>query len=144
MNPQLKKGVLELCVLSQLTKEDKYGYELTDAISREMSIAAGTLYMILKRLKEAGYVETYLQESASGPARKYYHLTEAGTAYQQEKKQEWLDFTQQINRLISEKRFAAACNVADQRNNAAEQEQCSGDITDQQTCFYGVDDQHDT
>ena len=44
MNPQLKKGVLELCVLSQLTKEDKYGYELTDAISREMSIAAGTLY----------------------------------------------------------------------------------------------------
>jgi flotillin len=63
MNPQLKKGVLELCVLSQLTKEDKYGYELTDAISREMSIAAGTLYMILKRLKEAGYVETYLQES---------------------------------------------------------------------------------
>ena len=56
MNPQLKKGVLELCVLSQLTKEDKYGYELTDAISREMSIAAGTLYMILKRLKEAGYV----------------------------------------------------------------------------------------
>ena len=45
MNPQLKKGVLELCVLSQLTKEDKYGYELTDAISREMSIAAGTLYM---------------------------------------------------------------------------------------------------
>ena len=57
MNPQLKKGVLELCVLSQLTKEDKYGYELTDAISREMSIAAGTLYMILKRLKEAGYGE---------------------------------------------------------------------------------------
>lgn len=106
MNPQLKKGVLELCVLSQLTKEDKYGYELTDAISREMSIAAGTLYMILKRLKEAGYVETYLQESASGPARKYYHLTEAGTAYQQEKKQEWLDFTQQINQLAYSARTA--------------------------------------
>ena len=47
MNPQLKKGVLELCVLSQLTKEDKYGYELTDAISREMSIAAGTLSRFL-------------------------------------------------------------------------------------------------
>lgn len=76
MNPQLKKGVLELCVLSQLTSKDKYGYELTDAISQEMSIAAGTLYMILKRLKEAGYVETYLLESASGPARKYYHLTD--------------------------------------------------------------------
>lgn len=68
MNPQLKRASSS-SVSSQLTKEDKYGYELTDAISREMSIAAGTLYMILKRLKEAGYVETYLQESASGPAR---------------------------------------------------------------------------
>ena len=102
MNPQLKKGVLELCVLSQLTKEDKYGYELTDAISGEYDNAAGPLYLFLTRLNEAGNVETYLQESASGPARKYYHLTEAGTAYQQEKKQEWLDFTQQINRLISD------------------------------------------
>lgn len=46
--------------------------------------------------------------------------------------------------VAEEKRLAAACNVADQRNNAAKQEQCSGDITDQQTCFYGVDDQHDT
>ena len=102
MNPQLKKGVLELCVLSQLTKEDKYGYELTDAISREMSIAAGNALYDFKTTQGSRYVETYLQESASGPARKYYHLTEAGTAYQQEKKQEWLDFTQQINRLISD------------------------------------------
>lgn len=46
--------------------------------------------------------------------------------------------------VAEEKRLAAACNVADQRNNAAKQEQCSGDITDQQTRFYGVDDQHDT
>ena len=102
MNPQLKKGVLELCVLSHLTSKDKYGYELTDAISQEMSIAAGTLYMILKRLKEAGYVETYLLESASGPARKYYHLTDTGKLYQQEKKQEWLDFVGQVNRLLSD------------------------------------------
>ena len=103
MNPQLKKGVLELCVLSQLTCKDKYGYELTDAeFGKEMSIAAGTLYMILKRLKEAGYVETYLLESASGPARKYYHLTDAGKLYQQEKKQEWLDFIGQVNRLLSD------------------------------------------
>lgn len=97
-----KKGVLELCVLSQLTSKDKYGYELTDAISQEMSIAAGTLYMILKRLKEAGYVETYLLESASDPARKYYHLTDTGKLYQQEKKQEWLDFVGQVNRLLSD------------------------------------------
>ena len=52
MNAQLKKGALELCVLSQLVKGEKYGYELTEKISAEMSIAGGTLYPILRRLKE--------------------------------------------------------------------------------------------
>ena len=50
MNTQFKKGALELCVLSQLRKADKYGYELTETISREMELATGTLYLILKRL----------------------------------------------------------------------------------------------
>ena len=48
MNTQLKKGALELCVLSQLTKNDMYGYELTESISKEMKIATGTLYPILR------------------------------------------------------------------------------------------------
>ena len=78
MNAQFKKGALELCVLSQLAKGDKYGYELTEEISQEMSIATGTLYPILKKLKDELYVETYLVESEGGPARKYYHLTEKG------------------------------------------------------------------
>ena len=60
MNPQFKKGALELCVLSQLMDADRYGYQLTDAISKEMSIAPGTLYLVLKRLKEEELVETYL------------------------------------------------------------------------------------
>ena len=76
MNAQLKKGALEVCVLSQLAKGDKYGYELTEVISQEMTIAVGTLYPILKRLKDDLYVDTYLVESDGGPARKYYHLTE--------------------------------------------------------------------
>lgn len=45
MNTQFKKGALELCVLSQLRKADKYGYELTETISREMELATGTLYL---------------------------------------------------------------------------------------------------
>ena len=71
MNAQFKKGALELCVLSLLMKRDRYGYELTDAISQEMSIAPGTLYLVLKRLKEEELVETYLVESEEGPARKW-------------------------------------------------------------------------
>lgn len=76
MNTQFKKGALELCVLSQLVRGDKYGYELTERISDEMSIAGGTLYPILRKLKADDYVTTYLVESESGPARKYYKLTD--------------------------------------------------------------------
>lgn len=60
MNAQFKKGALELCVLSQLALRDQYGYELTENISKEMKLAAGTLYLILKRLRDEEYVETYL------------------------------------------------------------------------------------
>lgn len=100
MNPQFKKGALELCVLSQLTSTDKYGYELTETISKEMVIATGTLYLILKRLKDEAYVDTYLVESGEGPARKYYRLTDKGRLYQTQLKQEWLSFIKKIDRLI--------------------------------------------
>ena len=100
MDAQYKKGVLELCVLSQLRESDRYGYELTDRLSQEMSITAGTLYLILKRLKDNGYVETYLVESNSGPARKYYRLTEKGRSYQQVQKDEWLSFVRKVENLI--------------------------------------------
>ncbi|MEA5027013.1 hypothetical protein SDC9_116189 [bioreactor metagenome] len=100
MNAQFKKGALELCVLSQLTDKDQYGYELTEAISEQMTVATGTLYLILRRLKEEDYVDTYLVESLEGPARKYYRLTEKGRNYQNELKDEWLDFVKRIAVLI--------------------------------------------
>ena len=100
MNAQFKKGALELCVLSQLKNADRYGYQLTDAISQEMAIAPGTLYLVLKRLKEEEQVETYLVESGEGPARKYYHLTEAGRVHQVQLEQEWKEFVAAVDRLI--------------------------------------------
>ena len=100
MDAQFKKGVLELCVLSQLKEQDRYAYELTERISKELSVTAGTLYLILKRLKDSGYVETYLMESTGGPARKYYHLTEQGENYRKNQKQEWLAFVEKAGKLI--------------------------------------------
>ncbi len=100
MNAQFKKGALELCVLSLLMKRDRYGYELTDAISQEMSIAPGTLYLVLKRLKEEELVETYLVESGEGPARKYYHLTAAGKERQELIEKEWDDFVAAMECLL--------------------------------------------
>jgi len=102
MNTQFKKGALELCVLSQLVRGDKYGYELTERISAEMSIAGGTLYPILRRLKEEDYVTTYLVESETGPARKYYRLTDKGKQYQEAVKKEWEAFSRAVSQLIEE------------------------------------------
>lgn len=100
MDAQFKKGVLELVVLSQLVNEDRYGYELTENISKELAVTAGTLYLILKRLKDNDYVETYLKESPSGPARKYYHITSKGIEYQSKQKQEWLTFVERTMKLL--------------------------------------------
>ena len=101
MNTQFKKGALELCVLSQLVGGDKYRYELTEKISGVMSIASGTLYPILRKLKADDYVVTYLVESESGPARKYYNLTDKGKQYQTDVRQEWEAFASAVNQLIA-------------------------------------------
>ncbi len=100
MDAQLKKGVLDLCVLSQLIRKDMYGYELTETIAAELQITAGTLYLVLKRLKDSGCVETYLVESNSGPARKYYHITEKGRQFQENGKREFTDFIERTMRLL--------------------------------------------
>ena len=100
MDAQFRKGALELCVLSQLKQEDRYGYELTETIASELEITAGTLYLVLKRLKDNAFVETYLVESSSGPARKYYHITSEGIRYQEAGKKEWEQFVERTGRLL--------------------------------------------
>lgn len=99
INSQLKRGALEMCVLCLLRAHDRYGYELTDAISKELDVAAGTLYLILKRLKADGQVDTYLVESSDGPARKYYRLTDTGRATAESSLAEWRSFVQKVDRL---------------------------------------------
>lgn len=100
MNAQFKKGALELCVLNKLLGSDKYGYELTAEISDKMDIGTGTLYLVLKRLKDDNFLTTYLQESENGPARKYYHITDEGRDYAISLKDEWTEFVNAVNGLI--------------------------------------------
>lgn len=100
MNTQLKKGVLELCVLSVLSIKDCYGYELINEISKHISISDGTVYPILRRLTKEGYFTTYLQESMEGPPRKYYRLTALGYNYKENLEREWLAFQNAVNNII--------------------------------------------
>jgi PadR family transcriptional regulator PadR len=100
MNIQFKKGVLELCVLSLLTKEDRYGYDLVNEISKNIEISEGTIYPLLRRLKNVNYVSTYLQESREGAPRKYYRLTDSGKKITRELKTDWLDFVNKVSNLL--------------------------------------------
>ncbi len=100
MNTQFKKGVLELCVLSLLKQGDKYGYELADTVGKKIDISEGTIYPLLKRLRNDGYFEVYLKESSSGPARKYYRLTEKGSNMQKTLEGEWNEFTDCVSTFL--------------------------------------------
>ena len=102
MHTQYKKGVLELCILSLLTKRDCYGYEISDYLSKHVSIADGTVYPILRKLKADGLLTTYLQEESGGPPRKYYKLTELGRETYQNDRAEYLKFAQAVKKLLEE------------------------------------------
>lgn len=100
MNPQFKKGVLELCVLRLIEREDTYGYELATEISKAFEISEGTLYPILRRLLDDRQIESYLKESSEGPPRKYYRITRAGRAFLRGQLQAWFDFNDQVQTIL--------------------------------------------
>ena len=100
MNSQLKRGTLELCVLSILARRDCYGYELVNAISESMHITEGTIYPLLKRPKDDGNITSYLVESTEGPPRKYYKITNNGLAKTKELEGQWIQFYRSINKIL--------------------------------------------
>lgn len=77
---QLRKGLLELCVLNILRDRRLHGYDIVKTLGaiEDLVISEGTVYPILNRLKGEGFLTTSIEESTGGPARKYYELTAAG------------------------------------------------------------------
>ena len=106
MNAQFKKGALELCVLAILSEGDCYGYDLVTQISEHISITEGTIYPLLRRLKDDGQVETYLQESSSGPPRKYYRITEHGREVLASSTQVWNDFVAGVYSILLHRKLS--------------------------------------
>lgn len=100
MDTQLKKGVLDLCILSLLTEEDYYGYKLTEKLAEYMSINEGTIYPILRKLKEEKFLDTYLQEESGGPPRKYYRITEQGEIRYKYLLNEWKSFNNKVKQIL--------------------------------------------
>ena len=110
---QLKKGVLELCVLALLSRGDGYAYDIASQLAEGIDMGEGTIYPLMRRMQTDGLVKTYLEESSSGPPRKYYQLTKAGHAALAAQKAEWNVFTASVAKVLSDAKGAApAAKVA--------------------------------
>ena len=77
---QVRKGLLDLCILNALADRERYGYDLVKALLGipGLGVTEGTLYPLLSRLRVQGLISARLEESTEGPARKYYQLTKEG------------------------------------------------------------------
>lgn len=101
---QMRKGVVEYCVLGLLSREPMYGWQLADALTGRGLIASiGTLYPLLGRLRDNGWVTTFDQPSESGPARRYYRLTADGIAQLTLFRAQWEPFARTVSGLVGEK-----------------------------------------
>ncbi len=110
---QLKKGVLGFCVLALLSRSNSYAYEIASKLSLAVDMGEGTIYPLMRRMQGDGLVATYLEESPSGPPRKYYRLTDAGRAALAQQLAEWRSFTASVEELIGGVELANAAEAED-------------------------------
>ena len=103
---QLRKGMLELCILNAISRTSLYGYDIVRRL-RDIDglvISEGTIYPILSRLKREGFVQTTIKESTEGPPRKYYELTDKGRQTLREMNRYWQDIKTGTDALKGEQR----------------------------------------
>lgn len=96
---QLSAGMLDACVLSVLSKEDAYGYILTQNVKAVVNISESSLYPILRRLQNEGCLLTYDQPYA-GRNRRYYHITEQGMERLKYYREGWQEYKDKIDKVI--------------------------------------------
>jgi PadR family transcriptional regulator, regulatory protein PadR len=100
-NVQMRKGVLEFCVLHIIARGEVYTSDLIEELTNaRMVVVEGTLYPLLTRLKNAGLLEYKWVESVSGPPRKYFTLTPTGAEVLVGLNQTWADITQSVAQII--------------------------------------------
>ncbi|GHC53445.1 PadR family transcriptional regulator [Ulvibacter litoralis] len=101
---QMRKGVLEYCILSILKDGEAYTSDILDTLKdAKLLVVEGTIYPLLTRLKNAGLLSYRWEESTGGPPRKYYDLTETGKLFLKELNTTWNELQQAVDRVTSEK-----------------------------------------
>ena len=98
MKAQMRKGVLELCIMSIIAEEEVYPSDIITRLKdAELIVVEGTLYPLLSRLKNAGLLSYNWRESTSGPPRKYFTITEDGREFLGELNQNWNQLVNAVN-----------------------------------------------
>lgn len=99
MGFQVGSALLDACVLAVLSKEDTYGYVLTQTMRTVTDLSESTLYPVLRRLQKDGYLTTY-DQPFQGRNRRYYAITEDGKAKYEKYKEDWIVYKQQVDSLL--------------------------------------------
>ena len=101
-NAQMRKGVLELCILSILSKNACYASDIIAELKKaEMIVVEGTLYPMLTRLKNDELLAYRWEESTQGPPRKYYTLTDKGSLYLEEMRSAFAGMVEAVNQILN-------------------------------------------
>jgi len=97
---QMRKGILEYCILLLLDKKDAYASDIINQLKEnQLIVVEGTLYPLLTRQKNTGLLSYRWEESSQGPPRKYYTITELGKAYLKEMDKSWNELVDTINAI---------------------------------------------
>lgn len=101
-NSQIRRGVLEFCILALIAQGPRYGYEIVTQLSQLPQLAAGegTVYPLLRRLRKEGWLNTFWQESISGPPRQYYELTAEGHEVLRVMRSEWGSLVDSVQQFV--------------------------------------------
>jgi PadR family transcriptional regulator PadR len=101
---QMRKGILEYCILSILSKNDAYASNIIRELKEaELIVVEGTLYPLLTRQKNAGLLSYRWEESTQGPPRKYYTITDTGKRFLEEMHKSWNELVEAVNMLNKKK-----------------------------------------
>lgn len=99
---QMRKGVLEFCILSVLREQEAYTSEILDTLKNaKLLVVEGTVYPLLTRLKNDGLLSYRWEESTSGPPRKYYGLTDNGKIFLKELNNTWTELSDAVTTITS-------------------------------------------
>lgn len=97
---QMRKGILEFCILSLIDQREMYVSDLIDELKKgKLDVVEGTLYPLLTRLKNGEFLSYRWEESTGGPPRKYYQITEQGQLFLTELGTTWNELTDSVNQI---------------------------------------------